>query len=103
MRRVVFTEWAIESLADIAFYIAQESGSRAVANAFDAKLRAECRRLASLPGHMGIQRPELGEDIRSTPFGNYVIFFRYRGEAFEIITILEGHRDIPRAFEGESL
>src|SRR5580704_2090020 len=36
-----------------------------------------CEHLAKLPGMMGRPRPELGHDVRSTTFGNYVIFLRY--------------------------
>ncbi|HYH19907.1 MAG TPA: hypothetical protein VD995_14945 [Azospirillum sp.] len=32
------------------------------------------------------------------PFKGYVIFFRYVGEAFEVVSILEGHRDIEAYF-----
>ena len=57
------------------------------------------RELAALPGTMGVARPELLPDLRSVPYGNYVIFFRYTGEAFEVVNILEGHRDIGGYFK----
>ena len=49
----------------------------------------------------GTARPELRPDIRSTPSHGYVIFFKYRDEEVEIVTILEWHRDIGRHFARE--
>ena len=43
---------------------------------------------------MGRPRPELGQDIRTVPFGNYIIVFRYERDRFEVVNIVEGHRDI---------
>jgi toxin ParE1/3/4 len=71
-----------------------------VAAAFVAKLRRQCRKLASLPGMLGIARPELGPDIRSMPFHGYVIFLRYGDDALDIVNVLEGHRDIDGHFGG---
>ncbi len=47
---------------------------------------------------LGRARPELRPDVRSLPFGNYVIFFRYRDGALEVVNVLEGHRDIDAFF-----
>jgi hypothetical protein len=32
--------------------------------------------------------------IRSFSFKGYVIFFRYEGDTFRVVNVLEGHRDI---------
>ena len=45
---------------------------------------------------MGRPRDELAPGLRSVAFRNYVIFFRYREDRFEVVSILEGHRDIDR-------
>jgi plasmid stabilization system protein ParE len=85
-------------LAGIARYIARES-SRETADAFMDKIGAHCLRLASLPPRLGRPRPELGKDYRSTPFGNYMIFFRYadvegsRSHLY-IVGIVHASRDI---------
>jgi len=42
----------------------------------------------------------LRADIRSFPYKGYVIFFRYVAEQFEVVDILERHRDI-EAFFGD--
>ena len=47
---------------------------------------------------MGVSRSDLAPDLRSAVFENYVIFFRYIEDRFEVINILEGHRDIPNYF-----
>jgi toxin ParE1/3/4 len=54
----------------------------------------QCRKLASLPGTLGRPRPELRPDIRSFPFKGYMIFFRYKDDMFEVVNVLEGHRDV---------
>jgi plasmid stabilization system protein ParE len=57
-------------------------------------LRMQCKRLASSPGTLGWARPELPPDIRSFLFKGYVIFFRYPADTFELVNVLEGHRDV---------
>ena len=38
------------------------------------------------------------EGLRSIRHGNYVILFRYSGPFVEIVSIIEGHRDIEGLF-----
>lgn len=47
---------------------------------------------------MGRPRPELRPDVRSVAFGSHVIFFRYVGDDFQVVNVLEGHRDIDGYF-----
>ena len=75
------------------------SGDNEAALKFVRKLRLQCRRLAELPGQIGQSRPELRDDIRSFAFGNYVIFFRYEKQTLDIVSIVEGHRDIDALFD----
>ncbi|AGA33921.1 hypothetical protein TVNIR_2267 [Thioalkalivibrio nitratireducens DSM 14787] len=57
---------------------------------------------ANPPGYR--LRPELGDDIRSSAYGNYVIFFVALPEEITIIRILHGARDIPAILTpGDSL
>jgi toxin ParE1/3/4 len=92
--RLIYTDRARDDLVRITTYIARVSGRDDVASRFYSKLRLRCQRLARLPAAIGTLRPELGDGIRSTPTGNYLILFRYRGGALEIVTIVEGHRDL---------
>jgi plasmid stabilization system protein ParE len=87
---------------EILTYIAEASGSLAVAQGFVQQLRNRCHELARLPATMGRARPELRADIRSAPYKGYVIFFRYVDERFEVVNILEGHRDIIGYFDDET-
>ena len=68
---------------------------------FVSGLRQRCRKLADLPGQMGRARTELRDDIRSSVYGNYVIFFRYLDDRLEIVNVIEGHRDIESQFADE--
>jgi toxin ParE1/3/4 len=96
-----FTSDALDNLADIAEYIAHVSGSIMVAEKFSNKLLQKCQSLASLPVQIGRPRPELRADMRSFPFKAYVIFFRYVDGVFEVVNVLEGHRDIDAYFSNE--
>jgi toxin ParE1/3/4 len=83
------------------------SGSVSVAQRFVRELRDYCHHLAALPGTLGRARPELRPDLRSMPYKNYVIFFRYVDDRyvddrFEVVNILEGHRDIIAYFDDEA-
>ena len=99
MRKLYYLDQAKDDLIQIKRYIAKESGSQKLALEYTRKIRKQCRKLTGLPGEMGRLRPELREDIRSFPYGNYVIFFRYVGNSLEVVTIIEGHRDIEALFE----
>jgi plasmid stabilization system protein ParE len=101
VRRLVYLGSARRDLSEILKYIARESGSVTIAQRFTERLRQQCARLAALPGAVGRPRPELRADIRSFPFRGYVIFFRYVGETFEVVDVLEGHRDVDAYFGGK--
>ncbi|MGB8279209.1 MAG: type II toxin-antitoxin system RelE/ParE family toxin [Methylovirgula sp.] len=94
MRRLRYTAAAKQDLNDILEFVTLQSRSADIARSFVGKVRAQCSKLASLPGIIGRPRPELRPDLRSSPFGGYVIFFRYLDDRLEIVDILESHRDI---------
>jgi toxin ParE1/3/4 len=98
MRQLRYTEDANNDLVAIALFIARESQSREIALTFTERLRAKCRDLASLPGTLGTARPDLRDDIRSTPCHGYVIFFRYHADVLEVVNVLHGGRDVVRYF-----
>ena len=98
MAKLIFRSEARKDLAGIARYIRRESSQEA-ADAFMDKLGSHCERIARLPGRMERPRPELGKDYRSTPFGNYMIFFRCADvegprSHFYIMGIVNASRDI---------
>lgn len=98
MRTLRYTSSAIDDLADIAAYVAEATGSRASGERFAERLRRQCTKLATLPTTLGRTRAELRPDIRSFPFAGYVIFFRYLDKIFEVVNILERHRDAGLVF-----
>jgi len=102
--RLVYRAAARRAIAEIAAYIERESHSRTVADEFIDKLTDYCERLARLPGMMGRPRPELGHDVRSATFGNYVIFLRYADEDgtrshLYVTHVVHGARDIDTYFQ----
>lgn len=99
VRRLIYTDAAQLDLIAIALDIAERSGSRAAGDGFAAKLAARCERLAVLPGLLGTARPDLHADVRSIVHNNYLIFFRYSGQAVEIVNVLAGRRNLEFLFE----
>lgn len=100
MRRLIFSLSAKRDLVEIQANLANLSASLPMARTFVSELREKCRHLSSLNGTLGRPRPELGEGLRSFAHGNYVIFFRYRDDRFEVIAILHGARDIDAIMGG---
>lgn len=84
-------EQDIESIGD---YIAQDNPHRAIT--FVAELRSQCAKIASTPEAFRI-RPELGDNIRSCAYGNYVIFFQ-DGQTVCIVRVMHGAMDIEARF-----
>jgi toxin ParE1/3/4 len=102
VRRLRFLDSAEGDLLNILDYITEANSDATIAREFTGALRAQCAKLASLSSTMGRPRSELRPDLRSFPFRGYVIFFRYIGDVFEVVNILEGHRDMNAFFAGDS-
>lgn len=94
MRHLIYTDQAEADLQQIADYVEQETLDEDAAIAFVDRIQDKCAYLAGLPGTLGTSRPDLREDMRSTPFQGYVIFFRYRNELFEVVNVLHGSKDL---------
>jgi len=99
MPDLVLLDSAIEDFANILDHITRETHDRTIGRGFVDALVGQCIRLASLPGTLGRARPELRSDLRSFAFRNYVIFFRYEAARFEVVNVIEGHRDIIAYFQ----
>lgn len=89
--RVTFADAAHGDLMDIALYIAQDSPARALT--FVDELEAHCNTLGRTP-HIGVPRPELGQNVRVLAHGRYLAFYRVEGEQVRILRILHSARDI---------
>jgi toxin ParE1/3/4 len=48
---------------------------------------------------MGRARPELDTELRSLPFGRYVIFYAPTADGIDVIRVLHSGRDIERLFD----
>ncbi|OCJ11624.1 plasmid stabilization protein [Rhizobium sp. AC27/96] len=101
MARLRYTADAQNDILDVLVFIARQSGSPKIALEFTGQLRRKCADPAALPGQMGRRRPELRDDVRSFAYRGYVIFFRYVGDVFEVLNVLEGHRDFDTHFNEE--
>ena len=102
MREVVLLEDALNDLSDILDYVTRTSGSLTVGRRLVSDIRGRITYLASLPGTLGRDRSELIPNLRSAVHKNYVIFFRYRADLFEVVNILEGHRDLDAFFADDT-
>lgn len=89
--RLEFQPQAERDLEEIGDYIAQDNPRRAIS--FLQELRAQCRKIMMAPQAYR-PRPELGMGIRSSVYGNYVIFFTEDGHLLKIIRVLHGAMDI---------
>jgi toxin ParE1/3/4 len=95
MARYLISPLAEQDIEAIGDYIAQDNPHRALT--FIAELRSQCARLAASPKACR-SRPELGENIRSYAFGNYVLFFQIEQNEFCIVRVLHGAMDIAARF-----
>lgn len=90
MARLRYSDASKDDLKQIARVIAQDKPI--AARQWVAKIREKCRLVAKHPD-IGDQRPELGENIRSTYLGSYVIFFQRTNGTVEIVRVIRGDRD----------
>ena len=101
-----FRAAALRDLAQIAEYIARESGDRGTGEALVDRLIAYCERIGALPQEMGRSRQEVRDGYRSVTFGSYVIFFRYidadgpRSHLY-VGNVIHGRRDLDAFFSAE--
>lgn len=91
MPRLRYSAESKDDLKQIARHIAQDKPI--AARQWVAKIREKCRVVAKHP-EVGDDRAELGESIRSTYVGSYVIFFRRNDEFVDIVRVIRGDRDM---------
>lgn len=75
MGRIVRSDDAERDLDEIGLHIARGSGSLDVALRFLDKINGPCAAYARQP-EMGDPRPDLGENLRLFPVGDYVVVYR---------------------------
>ena len=86
-----FSRRAEADLQGIAAYIARNNPARAVT--FVQELRGHCRGLVAFPESRRL-RPELGEGVRLSVFGNYVVLYVVHKDVLEIRRVVHGAHDL---------
>ena len=98
--RLIVTPNADADIEEIGDRIAERSPVRALS--YVQELRLRCSRILDFP-HAGPPRLQWGEGIRIVIHGHYIIIYRVRGEAVQILRIVHGARDLDALFEEEPL
>ena len=93
MPRLRYSADAKQDLKEIAAFIARDKPD--AARRWVDKLREKCRLIANNPT-IGDSRPELGEGIRSSYLGSYVIYFRQSDGFVDVVRVIRGDRDMTR-------
>ena len=87
-----YSAGARDDLKEIAGFIAKDKPS--AARQWVEKIREKCRLVAKHPD-IGDDRPDLGEGIRSTYVGSYIIYFREKDSTLEIVRVVRGDLEFP--------
>ena len=96
MSLVRFALAAADDLDELWRYIA-ESGGRETANRQLRRVLAAADTASSSPG-IGRERDDLEVGCRGLPVGKIVMFYRAIEGGIEVSRVLDGRRDIPRAW-----
>jgi toxin ParE1/3/4 len=86
---------AKSDIRSVTRYIARDN-PRAAERWFN-DIYEKCGKLSKMP-RMGVARPDIRSDLRTLPFGNYLIFYREIKGGVEIVRVLHGARDWENMF-----
>jgi toxin ParE1/3/4 len=89
--KVELTSLAVADLEQIGDRIALRNPARAVS--FIQELREKASKLGDFP-HAGSPRPQWGDDIRFELHGRYLIIYRVKEQAVQILRVVHGGRDL---------
>ncbi|MBC8353673.1 MAG: type II toxin-antitoxin system RelE/ParE family toxin [Planctomycetes bacterium] len=92
MPRLRYSAASKEDLKEIARFIAKDKPN--AARQWVAKLREKCRLAAKRPD-IGDDRSDLGDGVRSTYAGSYIIYFREHERNLEIVRVVRGDLEFP--------
>ncbi|MCG8344051.1 MAG: type II toxin-antitoxin system RelE/ParE family toxin [Chlorobiales bacterium] len=95
MPTIIIRPLAVEDLAEIWDYIAEDSPNRA--NSFIDSIDRQFHKLAESP-HIGRSRSELLSGLLSYPIGRYIVFYLIISGGIEIVRVLHAARDIDEHF-----
>ena len=91
MTKPFYTSAARHDLTDILTFISRDKPNAALA--WVEKIEAKCLSIASTPD-TGELKPQLGEGVRASAVGRYVIFHRQANERVEILRVIPGDRNV---------
>ncbi len=94
MPRLVILPAARADLIEIGDFIAQDNPGRALS--FLAEIEAKMRQAADRPESFPV-RDDVREGLRSARHGRYLIFFLEAGAEIQVVRVLHGARDLPKA------
>jgi len=90
--KIEWTDPAIESLRNLHDYIAKDS--EVYARSFIQRIVLAVEKLTNFP-RLGRVVPEADEEtIRELLYQNYRIIYRIKGERVEVLTVIQGSRDL---------
>jgi plasmid stabilization system protein ParE len=90
--KILWTDPAIEDLRNLHSYIAKDS--EVYASSFVERIILAVEKLANFP-RLGRVVPEADEQtIRELLYRNYRLIYRINGDLIEIITVVQGRRDL---------
>jgi toxin ParE1/3/4 len=95
MRELFVTRAAEADLLEIWSYLFEFSEK--TADRTIDEITGKCELLLEFP-FMGRRRPEIGNEYRSLPVGNYIVFYRVTETKVEISRILHVSRDVMGIF-----
>ncbi|MCP4787924.1 MAG: type II toxin-antitoxin system RelE/ParE family toxin [Fuerstiella sp.] len=93
MTKPFYASAASQDLGEILMYIARDNPTAALA--WVEKIEAKCMLIAENPP-FGELQSHLGEGVRASVVGRYVIFHREANNRVEILRVIAGDRDITR-------
>lgn len=95
MAELLISPEAEIDLLEIWLYIAEDSPENA--DRFQDKLANKARKLSE-SSEIGIDRPELGQGLKSFPVDRYLLYYRSIQTGIELVRVLHGSRDIQALF-----
>jgi len=99
--RVEINETALQDLRDIAAYIVERAGSKAVAKGFASRIRARCQRIGDVP-RGGRLISDVVKGLRLVPFEHSaVIAYLVEDDCVRITNIFYGGRDYETLLRGD--
>ncbi len=91
MSKPVYTSAAHKDLAGIVTYISTDNPDAALS--WVERIEAKCLVIAENPS-LGDEQPHLGQGVRATAVGRYLIFHRESNGQVVILRVIPGDRDI---------